>query len=172
MDDARFDTLTPAERSVLRVALGRTNDEVATELGVSRGTVAAHMLSARKKLGSPPRGEATRLFHDWETSRQKQPRQKTPMVVQHPVEEEKQAEATTVHDTRTPFIVLDEVAPVSMPLDAGKEPRRHERILMILVTAVLIMACFEYLPGLRASAHGLEGGVDRILNLVGAKRSD
>lgn len=44
--------LTPMQRSVLHLALnGRSNEQIATELGVTAGTVKRHLSDIRDRLG-------------------------------------------------------------------------------------------------------------------------
>ena len=53
-------SLTPRERQVLHlVATGRTNPEIATELGLTCNTVTGYLKSAMHKLGARNRVELT-----------------------------------------------------------------------------------------------------------------
>ncbi|HEX9887987.1 MAG TPA: response regulator transcription factor [Nitriliruptorales bacterium] len=55
--------LTRAERGVLdAMARGRTNDEIAEELGISRHTVKTHVSHVTAKLGAANRTDAARIF--------------------------------------------------------------------------------------------------------------
>lgn len=55
--------LTPRELDVLRlVAVGSTNGEVGTTLGLSLGTVRTHVSSALRKLGAAGRAEAVAIL--------------------------------------------------------------------------------------------------------------
>ncbi|MFM9449340.1 response regulator [Streptomyces acidiscabies] len=57
--------LTDREREVLRAAAdGRTNAELATELGLSQGTVRNYLSMAIQKLAARNRGEAVRIARE------------------------------------------------------------------------------------------------------------
>jgi len=63
----RADGLTPREVEILRlVTSGRTNRQLAEELGVSTRTIDAHLRSVYAKLGVKSRSAATRyaVEHD------------------------------------------------------------------------------------------------------------
>jgi DNA-binding CsgD family transcriptional regulator len=63
----RADGLTPREVEILRlVTSGRTNRQLAEELGVSTRTIDAHLRSIYAKLGVKSRSAATRyaVEHD------------------------------------------------------------------------------------------------------------
>lgn len=146
MIDERFEQLTPAEREVMRAALGRTNDQVAHLLGISSGTVAAHVLSARRKLGSMPRGDVARGFQAWEASQQNLPRRFPPMVGGGATENERPAASEPVRDARTEFVFLDQPVPAPISEPQHDRNRSYERIVLVLLAVCLIMACFHYLP--------------------------
>jgi DNA-binding NarL/FixJ family response regulator len=56
---ARFDTLSPSQRSVLLALVdGRSNKEIARELDVSEATIKAHLTAVFRKLGVTNRGQA------------------------------------------------------------------------------------------------------------------
>jgi DNA-binding NarL/FixJ family response regulator len=58
-------SLTPRERQVLAsVVTGRTNAQIADELGLAESTVKSHLSSAFAKLGVGSRAEAAALFRD------------------------------------------------------------------------------------------------------------
>ena len=57
--------LTAREKQALSmVIMGLTNQEIATKLYISQGTVKSHLNSAYRKLGVHSRGEATKLIAD------------------------------------------------------------------------------------------------------------
>jgi RNA polymerase sigma factor (sigma-70 family) len=59
---ARFETLTPRERSVLTlVATGKANKEIAAELGTSERTVKAHRAQAMQKMEVTSLAELVRV---------------------------------------------------------------------------------------------------------------
>lgn len=171
MDDCAFEKLTAAERGVLRAALGRTNDGVATVLGISPATVAAHMLSARRKLGSPPRGEASRLFVEWEQATQKPPSPYPTMVApnfaRHPVD----ADAELVREVRSPFVFLDHPEPVAVTAAPPAEATPLLRFVLVLTLVVLTLACIRFLPDLRERAEEAGRIIRPILDEAGVKRS-
>lgn len=55
---------TREKQSLSMVIMGLTNQEIATKLYISEGTVKSHLNSAYRKLGVRSRGEATRLIAD------------------------------------------------------------------------------------------------------------
>lgn len=58
-------TLTAREQHVIRlVALGRRNDEIAAELGISPKTVESHLTRVYRKLGIRSRTELAALRRD------------------------------------------------------------------------------------------------------------
>ena len=61
--DTRVELLTPRERDVVdRIARGRTNAEIAFELGIATATVAKHLEHAYRKLGVSSRTAAAALL--------------------------------------------------------------------------------------------------------------
>lgn len=51
--------LTDCEREVMRwVAIGKTDDEIATILSISRTTATTHVENAKEKLNAPRRAQA------------------------------------------------------------------------------------------------------------------
>ena len=62
---ARTDNLTPRELGVLRlIALGHTNNEIATQLVLSVRTVESHRARIQSKLGRSSRAELVRYALD------------------------------------------------------------------------------------------------------------
>jgi DNA-binding NarL/FixJ family response regulator len=55
---------TREKQSLSMVIMGLTNQEIATKLYISEGTVKSHLNSAYRKLGVHSRGEATKLIAD------------------------------------------------------------------------------------------------------------
>jgi FixJ family two-component response regulator len=69
---ARFDTLTPREREVMRlVAVGRLNKQIAAEIGISEATVKLHRGQVMRKLRVQSLAELVRMADKLELSRQK-----------------------------------------------------------------------------------------------------
>jgi len=67
---ARFDTLTPREREVMRlVAAGRLNKQIATEIGLSEATVKLHRGQVMRKLRAQSLAELVRIADKLELSR-------------------------------------------------------------------------------------------------------
>ena len=67
---ARFDTLTPREREVMRlVAAGRLNKQIATEIGLSEATVKLHRGQVMRKLRAQSLAELVRIADKLEPSR-------------------------------------------------------------------------------------------------------
>lgn len=62
---SRAPRLSPREREVLRlVAAGRTNKEIAKELGVTERTVKFHVTAIFNKLGAENRAQAVTIAHE------------------------------------------------------------------------------------------------------------
>lgn len=62
---SRAPRLSPREREVLRlVAAGRSNKEIATELGVTERTVKFHVTAIFNKLGAENRASAVTIAHE------------------------------------------------------------------------------------------------------------
>lgn len=56
---AKRDPLTPREREVLRsISRGKTDKEIAVELGITENTVTTHVRSILKRLKSKSRAQA------------------------------------------------------------------------------------------------------------------
>lgn len=71
MDHRRFDTLTPAERDILRLlATGLRPGEIAATLGRSVNTVHNHLKAARQKLGTGDSLTAARALQAFDTTDQ------------------------------------------------------------------------------------------------------
>jgi FixJ family two-component response regulator/DNA-binding winged helix-turn-helix (wHTH) protein len=69
---ARFDTLTPREREVMRlVAAGRLNKQIAAEIGLSEATVKVHRGQLMRKLRVQSLAELVRMADKLELSRSK-----------------------------------------------------------------------------------------------------
>lgn len=66
MDAARFESLTPTERQVLRLAADHQNGEIAAALSISTATVKTHLAAAKGKLGGMPRHQASRMLREIE----------------------------------------------------------------------------------------------------------
>lgn len=171
MDESAFESLTAAERGVLRAALGRTNDAVAAILGISPSTAAAHMLAARRKLGSPPRGEAALRFAAWEAHQQKSPSPFPPMFEPRGAEQDTETDADLVRDARLPFVFLNQPAEVARPTVTSDQVLPLLRTVMVLATVVLILACIRFLPDLRERAEEVGRVIDPLFRWAGVKRS-
>jgi len=171
MEDCSFEKLTGAERSVLRASLGRTNDSVAAMLGISPSTVATHMLAARRKLGSPPRGEAARRFVEWEEGRRKPTRPIPTMEATPAIGDPIDADAELVREMRTPFVFLDEPAPAARLSAAPDQVLPMLRMVMLLTLVVLTLAAIRFLPDLRERAEQAGRALDPILRETGVRRS-
>jgi DNA-binding CsgD family transcriptional regulator len=149
------DTLTEAERRVLRSALGRSNDEIATLLGVSPSTVAAQILSARRKLGSVSKNDAARRFAAWEELQQKQTKPFSVMADSGPAADEGDADEVLIRDTRTPFLFAE--MPATAPTTESQHVRYRpiEKPILALIGALLILLSFHYLPDLARWAQAV-----------------
>lgn len=62
-----FERLTAMERRCVAAALGRTTDQIASELGISPNTVRTHLASVRRKVGPLPKGDLARAYAAWST---------------------------------------------------------------------------------------------------------
>lgn len=171
MDENAFQGLTTAERNVLRAALGRTNDAVASHLGLSPATVRNQMLSARRKLGSPPRGEACRQFTLWEAAKHKmlKPEPQMPMAPEPLALEKGDAELAMIEDHRTPFDFLDQ-SKANPTGESTEQILRLIKIVLVLVAVVLTLAALRFLPDLREWAKHVGDGIDPLLKKAGVQR--
>lgn len=171
MEDCPFETLTGAERGVLRAALGRTNDSVAAILGISPSTVATHMLAARRKLGSPPRGEAARRFVEWEQGQRKPTKPIPTMEAAPTIGDPIEADAELLREMRTPFVFLDQPAPAARLSATPDQVVPMLRMVLLLTLVVLMLAAIRFLPDLRERAEQAGRALDPILRETGVKRS-
>lgn len=171
MNDAQFESLTQAERGVLRAALGRTNEQIGTLLGISVNTVAAHMLAARRKLGSPPRGDAARAFYAWEASNQNSPSPSSVIGFEHGSLEPLGTGDDVLHENRTPFVFVDANEPATSQHDAAGSVFESNRIMMILVGVTLLLAAIRFLPDLVERARELGDVIVPLLDRAGVPRS-
>lgn len=162
MENERFELLTRAERDVLDAALGRTNEQIAHLLAISPNTVAVHLLAARRKLGSPSKGDAARAFQAWKNANQKLTRPSLVMVDKPAIGKELPAGRERVEEAKTPFQFLEVPEPASLPETAHARSRFLEDLTLALLVVTLVLASIRYLPDLAQRAQQAANIIDPI----------
>jgi DNA-binding CsgD family transcriptional regulator len=176
MDSSAFELLSPRERDCLRLlSRDREPHEIAAELGITPGTLANHIKSARAKLGGITRYQAARELREYEAALPGARRTGQGMEP-IPSEDSPAKDMSDLADLMTSTDRRPMVGAMSVREERAtftfEEPRLTDRFgnasqqMSGLQTVVLIAALVVLIGAFASLAYPLSEGAQRLANLI------
>lgn len=165
MDDATYDSLTIAERDVLRrLAAGRRPSEIAVDVGRSVSTIRNQLHSARHKAASSDSVSVARALTRYEADGQTLPEQTlsiadVPSPVPSPAHQPRSVDQAAL-EFREDRVIFDLDASPPLQVETDESGSRHDlipsptaKLAVILGLTVLAMMCVALAPEMGDTAQ-------------------